>query len=117
MDFHFLEFFRGQFSRLRNDVLGHRQLPNVVQHRCRPQRLGFVLAQTQFLRQFHGIHPHPLQVFAGRLILGFDGQGQRFNSPEVQARDLFRMPLLRLQFAEIQTIRAVHQINRRQNQQ
>ena len=35
MDFHLLEFFRRELARLRDNVLRHRQLANVVQHRGR----------------------------------------------------------------------------------
>ncbi len=101
MDFHLLEFFRRQFPRLRNNVLRHGQLSNVVQHRGGAQRFGLVFAQAQFLRQFHGVDPHPLQVFAGGFVLGFNGQRERFNGAQVQARNLFGVLLLGLQLAEI----------------
>ena len=84
MNLHLLEFFRRQFSRLRNDVLGHRKLSDVVQHRCRLQCLSLVRAQSQFLGQFHGVHAHPLQVLASRFVLGFDGQRQCFDRPQMQ---------------------------------
>ena len=117
MDFHLVEFFRRQFAGLRNNVLWHRQLSDIVQDRCRAQCFRFVLAQTQFLREFHGVHPHPLQVFAGGFVFGFNGQRESFNCSQVQARDLLCVALLGLQFAEIKTIGSVHEIDRRQNQQ
>jgi hypothetical protein len=41
MDFHFFEFRAGELARLRNDVLGHRELADIVQDRGRPQRFQF----------------------------------------------------------------------------
>src|ERR1019366_7516624 len=81
------------------------------------QRLSLVLAQAQFFRQRHGIHPYTLQVFAGGFVLGFDGQRERFDRSQVQIRDLLGVLLLGLKLSEIKTIRSVHQVNRRQDQQ
>ncbi len=51
------------------------------------------------------------------LILRLDGERQRFDRAHVQVRHLFHMPLLILQFAQIEPIRAINQVRHRKDQQ
>jgi len=58
-----------------------------------------------------------MQMLARGFVLRLDRERERFDGPQMQARDLLCVPLLRFKFAEIETIRAVHQIDRGQDQQ
>src|SRR5262249_43898799 len=92
--FIFSNFFRVTFSRLGNDVLGHRELADVVQNGGGAQGLGFVFGQAKILGQFHGVDTHPLQVLVGGMVLGFNRQRQRFNRAQVKIGYLFHVTLL-----------------------
>ena len=111
MNFHLLEFFRRQLSRLVDDLLRHRQFSDVMQQCCCAQRLNLILRQTQLLRHFDSIGSYALQMGVCRMILGFDGECERLDGAHVQRRNLLHMPLFhfdpllfRLQPAEIQPV-------------
>ena len=111
VDFHLFKFFRRQPSRLRDDVLGHGQLADVMQQRRGMQGFHFARAHTQFFGHFDGIHPHPLQVVVRGVVLGFDGQRQRLDGAQVQSRHFFHVALFVFEFSQVQTIRPVNQVN------
>ena len=56
-------------------------------------------------------------MLASGLILGFNRQRQRFNSPKVQRSRGFRVPLLLFQLLEVQTVRAINEKDQRQHRQ
>src|SRR6266513_4434337 len=76
MNFHFLKFFRGEPSGLRDDVFGHREFADVVQQRGGMQSLKLRSIHSQFLGYFDGIDTDALQMFMSSVILGFNGQRQ-----------------------------------------
>ena len=73
--------------------------------------------KLQFPRQFHGIDADALQVLAGSLILGLDGQGESFDGSQMEVGNFFRVLFFRVQLGQVEAIRAVQQVDRRQNQQ
>ncbi len=110
VDLHLLELFAGQLSGFRDDVLGHRQLSDVVQHRGRAQRFQLRFVQAQFLAHLHRVDLHALQMIVRGVILGLDGQRESFDGSQVQRRHLLGVLLLVLHPAQIEVIGAVDQI-------
>ena len=97
MDLHLLELFGRQLTRLRDNVLRHRQLADVVEQRRRHQRILFLFAQLQIAPKLSCIHLHARQMAVGGLILGFNRQRQRPYGPQVQRRNILGMALLIVQ--------------------
>ena len=75
------------------------------------QSFHLARGHAQFLGYFDGINSHPLQVIVGGVVLGFDGQRQRFNGAQVQSGHLLHVALLVFKFSQIQPIRAVNQVD------
>ena len=98
-------------------MLRNRQFSDVVQQRGRMQSFQFGSLHAQFFGDFDGINADALQVLVGRVILGFNGQRQRLNGSQVQVRHLLHVPLLVFQFAQVEAVGAVDEINRRHQQQ
>ncbi len=73
MYLHLLEFFRSQFARLVDDVLGYCEFADVMQQCRRAQRFDLVRRQANFFGDFYRVCPHALQVRVRGVILGFDG--------------------------------------------
>ncbi len=117
VDLHLLELFAGQFSRFRDDVLRHRQLSDVVQHRGRAQRLQLRFVQAQFLADLHRVGLHPLQMIVRGVVLGLNGQGKSFNGSQMQRGHLFGVLLLVFHASQIEVIGAVDQIHDGDGQQ
>ena len=97
VDLHLLELFRRQAPGLGDDVLGHRQLADVVQQRRGSQGFQVVRSQVQFFADLDGVDLHALQMVVRGVILGFDGQRQRFDGAQVQGRHLLGVLLFVLQ--------------------
>ena len=116
MDADFLEFLLCERARLRQHVLGHGELADVVQQRGGLDALNLVRRQSRRSRQAGRIHLYPPDVRLRRLILGVDGAGQRFDGREMQIRGLLDVPLLVLDAAHVDLIGAVGQIDRRERQ-
>ena len=89
-------------------MLRNGQLADVVQQRCRIQRFHFFVTDLQCFSHFNRVHPHPLQVIVGGMVLGFNRKRKRLNCAQVQACHVLDMPLLVLQFSQIEPIRAVN---------
>ena len=117
MNLHFLEFFRRQAARFRDDVLGNRKLAYIVQQGCGLQRLHPLPVNLQFLRHLDGVNSNSLQVVVSRLILGLDGESQRFDGAHMQVGHFFHMPLLICQFAEVKAVGAIDEVHHGKRQQ
>src|SRR5579864_515828 len=117
MNFHLLELFGGKASRLRDDVLRHGEFANVMQKRGGMQSFQFCAGHAKFLTYFNGVHADALQVFVGRVILGFDGQREGLDGAQMEVGHLFHVALLVFEFAQIEPIRTVDQVDHRQNEQ
>ena len=109
-----LELLGRQRPRLREDVLGHGQLADVVQQRGRLDALDFVLAHPEAARERGGVELHAADVQLRGLVLRVDRERQRFDRRQVQVRHLLRVPALVLDAPEIDLVAVVRQIQRRQ---
>ena len=56
-------------------------------------------------------------MFVSSVVFGFNGKRQSLNGPQVQVRHLLDVAFLVLQFAQVQTIRAINQVDGRHQQQ
>ena len=90
VDADLLELFLRQRPGLRQDVLGHRQLADVVQQRRGLDALDLVLRHAERAREAGGVDLHAADVALRGLILGVDRQRQRFDRRQVQVRHLLR---------------------------
>ena len=117
MNLHFFEFFRRQAARFRDDVLGNRQLADIVQQGRGLQGLHPLPVNLKFLRNLDGVDANSLQVVVSCLILGLDGECQRFDGAHMQVSHLFDVPLLVFQFAEVKAVRTVDEVHHRKRQQ
>ena len=116
MDADLLELFLRQRPGLRQDVLGHRELADVVEQRRRLHALDSAVATGRPLRQAGRIQLHAADVRLRRLILRVDRARQRFDRRQVQIRGLLHVPLLVLDAAHVDLVGAVGQIERRERQ-
>jgi hypothetical protein len=89
-----LEFFLGQRPWFREDVLGHRQLADVVQQRGGLDALDLGFGHAKRARQPRGVDLDAPDVALRGLILRVDGERKRFNRGQVQIRHLRHVPLL-----------------------
>ena len=99
-----LELFGRQRPRLREDVLGHGQLADVVQQRRRLHALDLVLAHPEAARQRGGVELHAPDVQLRGLILRVDRERQRFDRRQVQVRHLLRVAALVFDAPEIDLV-------------
>ena len=111
-----LELLLRQRSGLRQDVLGHRQLADVVQQRRGLDALDLVRRQARGLRQPGRVHLHAPDVRLRRLILRVDRARQRFDRRQVQIRRLLHVPLLVLDPAHVDLVGAIGQVDRRERE-
>ena len=98
-------------------MLGHGEFANVVQERGGMQGFQFRAGHAEFLADFDGVDADALQVFVGRVIFGFDGEGQGLDRAQMEVSHLFHVALLVCEFAQIEAVRAVDQVDHRQNEQ
>ena len=111
-----LEFFLRQRARLRKNVLGHRQLADVVQERRSFHTLDLALGHADGLRKARGKDLHATNVRLAGAILRVDRQRQRFNRREVQIRDFLHVALLVLDAAQIDLVAAISEIQRKRGE-
>jgi hypothetical protein len=95
-----IEFFRRQWSRLDQDVLGDRQFSDVVEQRGGFDALDLRGGQCHRLGQPAGQELDAATVNLGALILGIDRPRQRLDGRQMQVRRLLRVPLLHGQAAD-----------------
>ena len=117
MDADLLELLLGERAGLRQDVLGHGELADVVQQRRGLDALDFVGRHPQRARQARGVDLDAADVALRGVILRVDRQRERFDRREVQIRDLLHVPLLILDASQIDLVGPVGQIDRRGGQQ
>ena len=114
VDADLLELFLRQRAGLREDVLGHGELADVVQQRRGLDALDLVVRHARALRaRPGGVDLHAADVALRRLILRVDRERQRFDRRQVQVGDLLHVPLLILDAAQIDLVGAVGQVERR----
>ena len=111
-----LELLLGERPGLREDVLGHGELADVVQQRRGLDALDLVGRHPERARQARGVDLDAADVALRGLILRVDRQRQRFDGRQVQIRDLLHVPLLILDASQIDLVGPVGQIDRRGGQ-
>ena len=99
VDADLLELLLGERSRLRQDVLGHRQLADVVEQRRGLHALDLVVGHAERLGDAGGVDLHAADVALRGLVLGVDGQRQRLDRRQVQVGHLLHVPPLVLDAA------------------
>ena len=108
-----LELFGRQRARLREDVLGHGELADVVQQRRRLHALDLVLRHAERARERRRVELHAADVRLRGLILRVDRERQRFDRRQVQVRHLAHVPLLVVDAAQVDLVGAIGQVERR----
>ena len=94
-------------------MFGHGELADVVQERRRLHALDFVVRHPERPGESRGVHLDPADVALRRLILGVDGERERFDGGQMEVRDLRHVPLLILDAAHVDLVGAVGQVERR----
>ena len=87
----------------------HGQLADIVQQRGRPQAIQLEVGKAHVLADLFHVSADAPQVLVGGLVLGFDGEGQRFDGAQVQAGHFLGMPFLIFEPAEIDAVSAIHE--------
>ncbi len=111
-----LELFLRQRPGLGQDVLGHRELPDVVEQRRRLDALNLVGREAGGRRQACRVDLHAPDVRLRRLILRVDRARQRFDGRQVQIGGLPDVPLLVLDAPHVDLVGAIGQVDRREGQ-
>ena len=111
-----LEFFLRERPGLREDVLRHGELADVVEEGRRLHALNLGLRHAERRRDAGGVDLHAANVRLRGLILGIDREGERFDRRQVKIRDLLDMPLLVLNATEVDLIGAVNEVDRRRKE-
>ena len=112
VDADLLELLLRERTRLGQDVLGHRQLADVVKQRRGFHALDFGLGHAERPGEAGRVDLDAADMALGRLILGVDRQRQRFDGGEMQIGDLLHVPLLILDAAHVNLVGPVNQIDR-----
>ena len=89
-----------QRARFREDVLGHRQFADVAQQRGSLDALDLRIGHPERTGQARGVDLHALSLPLADLVLGFDGERERFDGGQVQIRHLLHVTLLILDSSE-----------------
>ncbi len=87
-----------------------------MQQRSRVQSFEFRPLHAQLFCDLDRVNSNALQMLVRGVVLGFDGKRQRLDRAQVQVRHFLNVTLLILQLAEVKTIRAINEINRRHHQ-
>ena len=109
-----LELFLRQRAGLRQDVLGHRELADVVQQRRGLHALDLGVGHAEPARDARGVDLDAADVRLRGLILGVDGERERFDGGQVQIGHLLDVPPLVVDAAEVDLVGAVGEVERRE---
>ena len=82
------ELVVGEASRLVQNVLGNRDLPDVVEGRAGRDRADFLVGQSQLLGERDGDQLDALDVLLGVLVFGVDGEREGFDGGGVHLLQL-----------------------------
>ena len=116
VDADLLELFLGQRAGLRQDVLGHRELADVVQQRRGLDALDVCGRNGHRLRERGRVELHAADVRLRRLVLRVDRARERFDRREVQVGGLLHVPLLVLDPPHVDLVGAVGEVDRREGE-
>ena len=106
------ELLGGERARLREDVLRHGQLADVVQQRRGLDAADLALAHAERLGQASGEPLDAAHVLREGVVLGVDGRGKGLDRRQVQVRHLAHLPLLVGQALEVDVVAAIRQQRR-----
>src|SRR5436305_13604190 len=67
---------------------------------------------SKFFGHYDGVKSHSLEMIVSSLVFGLNGKGEGLNGSQVQVGHLLNVPLLVFQFAQIQAVRTVDDVNR-----
>jgi hypothetical protein len=110
MCLYLLELFGGQRSRLREDVLRHSELADVVQQRRRTHRLGLAGRHAELSSHCRRVKLHAADMVLGRSVLCVDRARERFDRRQVQFGQLLSASLLGPESSLEDAIRAQSEI-------
>jgi hypothetical protein len=79
MLFNLFEFLFAESARLKQDVIGDSELPNIMQERPRIDRFDKIFRQAHLFGQGNRITLHPNKVMLVVLVLGVNSQGKTSN--------------------------------------
>ncbi len=91
-----LELLERQRPGLREDVLGHGQVADVVQQRRRLESRDFVLRHADDPREADRVRLHLADLHRGRAVPGLDGQRKRLDRGELHLRRALHLGLFLL---------------------
>ena len=111
------ELLGGERPRLREDVLGHGQLADVVQQRRGLDAADLALAHAERLGQAAGQPLDAADVLREGVVLGVDRRGQGLDRRQVQVGDLAHLPLLVGEALEVDVIAAIGQQRRHRDRE
>ena len=117
MDADLLELFLRQRSRLRQNVLGHRELADVVEQGGGLHTLDFGVGHAEAARDAGGVDLDAADMRLRGLILGIDGERERFDRGEVQVRHFLDVTTFVVDAPKIDLVTAISHIQRRGGQQ
>src|SRR5262249_31950089 len=83
VDLHLLEFGGAELPRFVEDVVGHRDLSDVVQQCACLERFDLGLSKSEMSCESGGIHPDAIDVIVSDLILCVDRGGERLDRCEM----------------------------------
>ena len=113
MDADLLELFLRQRAGLRQDVLRHGELADVVQQRRGLDALDLGVGHAEAARDAGRIDLHAADVRLRGLILRVDRERERFDRREVQVGHLLDVTALVVDAAEVDLVGAIGQVERR----
>ena len=111
-----LELLLGERPGLRQDVLRHGELADVVKQRRRLDALDVLFRESDGFREPGRVRLHAADVRLRRLVLGVDRASQRFDRGEVKIRGLLHVPLLIFDAAHVDLVGVIRQVERRKEE-
>ena len=110
MNANLLELFLGERSGFRQDVLGDGKLPDVVEQCGGLDALHIGIGEPQHACHACGVRLHAAYMSLRHLILRVDCARERLDRRQVQIRGLLHVPLLVLDAAHVDLVRAVREV-------
>ena len=122
--FHLLELVRSKFAGLRDDVFGDREFADVVQQSGGAESFELALAQSQFFADGDGVDFDSFEMVVGGLVFCLYGERKHFDRSAMERGDFFGVGALLIgtfffifQAAHIQAVRAIDDVENRQQQE
>ena len=113
---HLLPLVRRQRAGFGQDVLGHREFPDVMQQRRDLDRLSIELRQLEPARQCRRVILDPLDMTTAALVLRLNRPCEHLRALAVQMRPLRHAPLLLRNPSEVDAIGSIGQAQRNEGE-